>query len=369
MDVKLVKYRLSELLSLGDARRDSDAFVQYGDPKKLAVFAANPFRRGEDSATRVVLMVDGAVAGGEYVYPLEIVADGKIVKCGSGSETSIKEEYRKSAVGLEFLSGEGPLEESTHVSLGCGMAQRYARIHKMFGYKIFPMPRFMAVFHSHSVVEMYAPRVLVKTLSAILDCGLLLWWKLVALYGTWCLRHYEIREVKPDETGVLARIAELTMSDGMRFKENHCVEWFRWHLTQALHEEGPSRLYAMTKAGVVVGFFMTKRRFHAQASSRGFKNVMLGSVIEWGVESELQKMLVPAVLAAVLQLRREKVDAVEVATSDTALIGGLRRSLMRPVGESNFGIRVGGRSVLAEVPGWDDPANWRLRPAMCDNGL
>jgi len=365
----MIKYRLSELLSRGDSRVDSDAIVQYGDPKKLAVFAANPFCRGGDPVTRIVLTADGAVAGGEYVYPVDILADGKIVACGSGSETSVKEEYRKSAVGLEFLSSEGPIEESSQISLGCGMAQRYARIHKLFGYKIFPMPRLMAVFRSRSVVEMYVPHCLVAALSVFVDIGLLLWWRMVALRGALQLRGYEIREVKSGEAELLSRIAELVQSDGKRFKENHCAEWFYWHMTQSFRKEGPARLYAVQKNGSPVAFFMTKRRFYAQASSRGFKNVMLGSVIEWGVKQGMERMLVPVVRAAVLRLRREKVDAVEVTTPDEVLIGGLRRCLMMPVGESNFGIRVGGKSELAAVDGWDEPKNWRLRPAMCDNGL
>lgn len=369
VDVKLVKYRLSELLSLGDARQDADAYVQYGDPKKLAVFAANPFRRGGDPVTRYVLMADDVVAGGEYGYPVEIVADGEVVVCGSGSETSVKEEYRKSAVGLEFLSNEGPVDESSQISLGCGMAQRYARIHKMFGYKIFPMPRFMAVFRSRSVVEMYVPHVLVKMLSWLVDVGLCLWWQIVDIRTFLSLRHCKIREVKADETLMLSRIADLALSNGKRFKENHCAEWFHWHLTQGFKKEGPARLYVVQRGDDVAAFFMTKRRFHAQASSRGFKNVMLGSVIEWGVVQGLERYLVPVVLSAVLQLRRENVDAVEVATPEKTLIGGLKRSLLMPVGESNFGIRVGGKSKLAAVSGWEDPANWRLRPAMCDNGL
>lgn len=369
MDVKLVKYRLSELLSQGDARQDPDAFVQYGDPKKLAVFAANPFRRGGDPVTRYALMADGAVAGGEYGYPVEIVADGEVVICGSGSETSVKEEYRKSAVGLEFLSNKGPVDESSQISLGCGMAQRYARIHKMFGYTIFSMPRFMAVFQSRSVVEMYVPYVLVKILSWLVDVGLCLWWQIAALRTSLSLRHCKIREVKADETLMLSRIADLALSDGKCFKENHCAEWFYWHLTQSFKKEGPARLYAVMKGDAVAAFFMTKRRFYAQASSRGFKNVMLGSVIEWGVVRGMERYLVPVVLSAVMRLRRENVDAVEVTTPEKALICGLKRSLLIQVGESNFGIRVGGKSKLAAISGWEDPANWRIRPAMCDNGL
>ena len=37
------------------------------------------------------------------------------------------------------------------------------------------------------------------------------------------------------------------------------------------------------RQGIVVGFFLIKQEFFEKASYRGFKNVYLGSVMDWGI--------------------------------------------------------------------------------------
>jgi hypothetical protein len=114
---------------------------------------------------------------------------------------------------------------------------------------------------------------------------------------------------------------------------------------------------------------MTKRRFHEQASGRGFKNVWLGSIIEWGCLSGFENVQKWAIVSAVVSMRKDT-DAVEFATDDRSLQKFVKRFGWRQVGCANFCFKiVGGVADLAGNPAMSEQSNWRLRPAMGDFGL
>ena len=114
---------------------------------------------------------------------------------------------------------------------------------------------------------------------------------------------------------------------------------------------------------------MTKERFHEQASHRGFKNVILGSVIEWGVLPDSTITELQICKAAILSFGKH-VDAVEICLNNNKLIRSLKMMVMIQVGDSNMAIKATKDSPLQyykDKIGLID--NWRIRPAYSDNGL
>ncbi len=167
---------------------------------------------------------------------------------------------------------------------------------------------------------------------------------------------------------MLTAIAALISSDPHRFRENHTVDWLKWHLDYAFHQYDPCKLFAVEKDGRMCAFYMTKRKFYEQASSRGFANLWLGSIVEWGTASTFAGMKPWIVVRAALEMRK-CCDAVEVVTLDKSILRLLRLTGFVHVGDSNFRITAGAESPLRQHEGWDDLENWRLRPAMCDNAI
>ena len=114
---------------------------------------------------------------------------------------------------------------------------------------------------------------------------------------------------------------------------------------------------------------MTKKRFHELASHRGFKNVWLGSIVEWQAKPEFENRLGWLLIDAALRLKKSGVDAVEIPTADKGLNRFFRHLGWRRIGESNFVIKAGEDSPLFGNEEMTKINNWRLRPAMGDAGL
>ena len=113
---------------------------------------------------------------------------------------------------------------------------------------------------------------------------------------------------------------------------------------------------------------MTKERFHTQASSRGFKNVVLGSVIEWGMMPGTNLKIEKLLLCALLSFGKN-VDAIELCSSYSNINKYLKRRFLVPVGESNFAIKALETSPLSQHPKYKLQDSWRLRPAASDNSF
>jgi hypothetical protein len=72
---------------------------------------------------------------------------------------------------------------------------------------------------------------------------------------------------------------------------------------------------------------------------------------------------------AVMQMKRDGVDAVEICTDDEKMGRSLKRALLQRVGDLSFVIRASESSPLRRHTGWEQQTNWRLRPIEGDNGV
>ena len=177
--------------------------------------------------------------------------------------------------------------------------------------------------------------------------------------------------VNPANARHLESLERLVQSEKKRFSEAHDKSWFKWVLTNSFSQDGPARAYLIERNGKSTAFYMTKRRYYAQASHRGFKNVWLESLVEWGCEDGEYDVLWAGIVVHALRCRAD-CDAFELPAFDERMCKSARRIGWRQVGKANCAFMVNPKcreefaSIMEDMSCVD---NWRLRPGMADVAL
>lgn len=249
-----------------------------GESERAAALRENPFLWQERTPFQEVGVVDGKDAGFNYIFPIGLLLDGKECGGATGSSLNVQEWARPSCVGLVLPTVGTDRAARDGIAVAASCSQMAIPVHQINGYKFFFMPRFIGLFKSRSVIEtILKNRALAKVASRIVDWALN---GVSLIMGFVCkmrLRGVEMEHVRQDDGDALKRIADLIRQDDHRFSELHDERWLKWHLSQSFSKDGPSRAWIFRRQGQVVGFVMLKKRFHEQASHRGFRNVWLAS--------------------------------------------------------------------------------------------
>lgn len=331
---------------------------------------ANPYLDGPDAICQWVGYADEKVAGFNYSFPIKVWADGHSYCSTTGSSLNVADWARKSGLGLILPAKGVEITSKDGIAIAAACSQMAIPVHKVNGYKFFLYPRYIALWRSRSVVEMYLPKMLAKVFSLVIDVGIWLYRQILSTFAMFALHGYKVEEVLPDDEMTCKAMADIISVDGHRFREDHDAAWFKWHINCSFSKYGPAKTYVLKrrKMGEIVAFVMAKRRFHERASHRGFKNVWLGSVMEWGAREGMDGKLKWFIVKIALSLARS-CDAVDLSTADGKLGSFAKHLGWRQVGEANVGVKV-----MKNFPHFGDKSiqeisNWRIRPAMGDNGL
>ena len=339
-----------------------------GADGKLHAFQGNPFAASGGVIAKIAGFCDEKEAGREYVFPLRLRTTYGEMDVLAGSSLFVDSEYRRSGLGMDLPELRWQNSPSK-IALGAALSQMALPVHQLLDYIVFLLPRNIMLWRSRALVETKLKGLAAKCMAFVLDCGIWLYSLFLRAVCSCKLNGLTIEEVSPDDESSLGTVAELISEDSAPFTEVHDARWLKWHMTESFSKDGPMSLFAVRKRGETVGFYMTKKRFHEQASHRGFKNVWLGSVIEWQVKKGFEKKLRWLLVNAALRLKKEGMDAVEIPSADRSINRFLRRIGWRQVGESNFVIKAGECSPLFGNEEMTKIENWRLRPAMGDAGL
>jgi hypothetical protein len=333
---------------------------------------ANPFVTSPEMVCQKIGYVDGNVGGTEVEFPLLIKADGKIRLAGSGSLTVVDEWARKSGLGMAISDTDtADFESGIEISEGAGLSQIAVKVHRFTDYTVFEYPRFIALWKSRSVVERFMQGFGAKILAGCADACIRVYGLVLSAVTKFNLRNVEVVPVEGNDHAGIIAIAALTELENRRFSEVHDTQWITWHLNHSFSRHGSAKAFLVRRKsdGKPVAFYMTKRRFHEQASGRGFRNVWLGSIIEWGCSPGFERVQKWAIVSAVVSMRKNT-DAVEFPTNDTSLQKFAKRLGWRQVGCANFCFKIADQtSDLVHNKAMSDPSQWRIRPAMGDCGL
>lgn len=369
MTSEIFPRRLSELDAFRGEQIAEGHFLHVSQERRQALLA-NPYLDEEDAICEWVGYADGKPAGFNYSFPIHVWADGKTYRSTTGSCLNVEEWARKTDLGMILPAKGVEITSKDGIAIAAACSQMAVPLHQINGYKYFFFPRYIALWRCRSVVERFLPRWLVKPISVMGDIALWMYaWALKGLVKC-ALRGYRVVAVAADDESGQQRMADVVAADVHRFREDHDSAWFKWHMTCSFSVHGPCRGFLLhsKKDGNDLAFCLAKQRFHKQASSRGFKNVWLGSIVEWGASAGYERKLGWFILAVVLMYARN-CDAVEFATDDTILGRFVRRLGWRKVGDANVGIKVMKKFPLYGDSAIKEQSNWRIRPGMGDNAL
>lgn len=346
--------------------RDDFGVLALTEEKRRA-FVNNPYLVHWNNYCQQVCHVDGVAFGCEVQFPLRLKTPVDTRTILAGSTTFVAKEYRKCGAGAGFSVGREQKAKG-YGTAGSSMSQMMVRVYRMAGVHIFDMPRYILLFRSRPVVEMKLRGALLKFCSMCVDCALSIWYWLAGWFVRWKCRGLEFVDVSPADGTAIESAAQLVAQDPHQFAEVHDAQWFMWMMTESFEKSGPMSLTLVKRGGETVGFYMTKKRFHEQASSRGFKNVWLGSIMEWQVKADCEK-LQPWILARAALAMRKQVDACELLTVDGAIASRFKRLGALHVGDGNYAFSPSAGDPLWNDVGLHDVDCWRMRPALCDAGL
>lgn len=361
--------RLSELEDY-KGRRVPEGDRAYISPNYRQALLANPFRPSYKVACQKVGYVDGRIGGTEIQFPLKLSLNGQIVLGGSGSLTQVDEWARSSGLGLA-ISDVDYRDDSYNCVLGegAGLSQIAVKVHKFIEYTVFEYPRFVMLLKSRSVVEMkLGSGLLASLVSHFADGCIWIYAIFLGILARCIARNPKVTQVEPSRNNDLAILESLAKTGLCQFSEVHDAQWFKWVLANSFSEQGSPTAFLVHDGDGPFGFFMVKKRFHEQASHRGFKNVWLGSVLEWGCKPGYDRELLWAIISWAMKSRKE-LDAVEFAAQEYHVQKFLKRLGWQHVGDANFCFKICPESGFVAPEGMSDPSNWRLRPGMGDVAL
>ena len=362
-DIKILYKRLGEIDADGCVRGVPGLRL---DKNYVTALRENPFREGKDVVCVKVGIVDERVAGREYVFPLSIMCDDMVVSAGSGSCTTVEKWARKTGLGIELSSMKEDCRDGDFKVGECaGLSQVAVKIRKYLNQPVFEYPRYIGLLKCRAVVETKLNGILAKMVSWIGDAVLGIITAFGAAYARVMSSGYVVEPVSADREGQLREMESLARSEKCRFCEVHDARWFKWVLTNSFSSYGPPVAYIVRRNNVAIGFFMVKKRFHEQASHRGFRDVWLGSIVEWATLDAYKKFILWKIYIWYYRSRKE-LDAVEFPAAERWVVAFLKRHGWQKVGNANFCYNIRSGTGYEAPIGMDNAENWRLRPGMGD---
>lgn len=334
---------------------------------KRKVLLSNPFKNSDKDIFQILGVVDNNIVGTEVHLPIQLLIDNRVYYSLTGHGLYVHPDYR--GMGLGSILTNMRLDYSlTHSLLLCNASQMQLPILKRLGACIFYMPRLILLKRSFPVLEQKVNKIFAKLFSPIIDNLLKIQWKYVFFQRKRILeKGFTIKKCVGD---IPQEIEAIINSDLHRFKEKHTKEWFDWIMTNSLDKNSKLKktLFMVHNKGELIGFYVVKEKFYIQASHRGFKNVNLGSVIEWGSKDERRLSNNDLCLLAITSFGNS-VDAVELCCDSEKMSSFFKRKGMIQVGSGNVVLRFKSDSVLSKIDNIHNSDEWRLRPAMGDNSL
>lgn len=359
MNIHYYKRTLKEL-------KDNKTF-SFRDPENILgnltsemseAFLNKPAGYNDKEVAQIIALDDNEVIGASMYFNNFLRLHGKIVPCQGGSYLYSREEYRKHNIGADLFFMGCNLQKDVCFA---GISQMALPLYKAMRFTTFFFPRMIYLKHSRSVIHslLKTESVLTYPLIMIADLGLALHRLSLTVYSKVKYNQYVVEETNdiPDD------VERIILEDKHPFAEYHDRNWLEWSLKYSFksHPMYKKKLFIIKKNGKIVGFFIAKYEFFEQASSRGFKNVYLGSVMEWGIDNEETLTEADLYLLAIRTFPNE-IDGIQVATSNENTKRLLKRCLFIQVGEANMSVKI--RTMKDSR--LKDINNWRIRIAASD---
>ena len=345
---------------------DCENYIEDGELKSK-ILINNPFIKSSNEIFQILAIIENNVAGSEIHFPIQLILNNKTYNSITGSSLSVSTKYRKYGIGTSLTSQRINYSESDSVLLG-NASKMHIPIQQKLGSAVFLIPRYIYLKKSKPVLEMFLNGKLLNATSAVADLVLKVFNKIQKYRANKKVKSLTIELC--DNNNIPKEINKIIELDNHKYKENHNNEWIKWIANNSFNTDSRSKqsVYVIKKDKEIVAFFITKERFYKQASHRGFKNVMLGSVIEWGTKDENIISEKDLLFYSIFTFG-ENISAIEICSDNKGNIRKLKRNGLIKVGEANAILRIGENSPLLNYSDIREQDKWRIRPCMGDSAL
>ncbi len=331
-------------------------------PGKLASFQSNPFKAA-DGPAQLVTTLDGKAVGGILFLPGEILVSGKAHPIAWCSTLYVVPEHRSSLAGIMLILES---QRCFHALGGVDVSNMAYPIYKKLGWVDMQMTRYILLRKSKSVLERFlGAGKRAALLRPVVDGALLTHKGLLGVWGRMKTAGLYCKAVESMPDSMNQLLAEKVGSFGC----HRSSRWINWILNNSF-DPGPrnsKQLYFVyDRHDNLVGYFVIRAKFYSQASHRGFKNVLLGSVLDWMIFDSACVSERAIWLMATNLLSAKNVDAVEICSSCPKTSASLLRWGFRRMGQFHTIFVLDDEGPVIDEA---QTSPWRLRQFDGDSGL
>jgi hypothetical protein len=338
-------------------------------PEKRLALLENPTHGDDQDPVQLVGTRDGRVIGRLDLFTGEAIVDGKPVPILWTSHLAVPEEFRKTLMGITLIL---KMHGLLHTVGACGVSVMAYPLFEKLKWRQFPMARHLAVRRSRFVIEKHVGAGWLGKLATVLADGALLGHR--AILAGWSrvrTARLDCRPLPADDPEHDTRFDALLGALPERVRFHRSARWVKWIVNYNFDNDPRNRRAAFgiyARDGTLAAYFLIRFRYYETATHRGYRNVMLGSLMDWAIFDPQAVRLSQLILLAMRELARGGVDAIEICLPEEPGVPSLRRWGLLRVGVLHVMVKTGTGSPLASAE-FANAANWRVRPAEGDNAF
>lgn len=353
----------SRIITYGELRKglqienDKYGIALYEYEMRRKTFLANPCAGEDDDVYMYLVEADGIPVGRTSFFDTRLKVGDEIVPLYTGSSLKVEESFQKYGLGGELFAFSGSLKKNK-LSLSAGISNMALPLYRIIKCHIFEFPKLLRINNSKPLLGKFGIKgVLLSIMSTLVNFPLRLFYV--------CTKH-KTRKLKKlyslEKVEIVPQwVDDIVLNDGHKYAEVHDHKWLQWCLENSFKEgkRNIQSFYLIKKDGNPVGFVMTKERFRKEV--QGMKNVMIGSIVEWGSKDE--KVLGEAdIYKIVLDTFSKDIDIIETATNNLSTQRSLKRIGFIHHGDAHIAFKDKTKQLKDSY----DASLWRLRYGCAD---
>lgn len=353
----------SRIITYGDLRKglefDKDKYgiASYEYESRRKTFLSNPNLGNDDDTFMYLIEADGIPVGRTMLFDTRLKVGNEIVPLYSGSGLEVEKSFRRYGIGAEIFI-YGRTIKKRKLNLSAGISDMALPLYKVMKYTIFEFPKLLQLRDAQPLLGKYGINgLLQRVLGCIINALLCIVYSMTNNRSRKLKKQYEVEKVDI----VPLWVDEIILNDGHKYAEVHDHRWLQWCLDNNFkgHKRNIQSFYILKQKGEPIGYVMTKERFREDV--QGLKDVMIGSIVEWGVkngsqlcESDLYRLIIDSF--------SNDIDIIETATNDKNTIKKLKLMGFIHYGDAHIAFKD--RTKMLNDA--NDASLWRLRYGYAD---